>query len=294
MNATDDVTIRKATQLDQSKIMKLVDQLNELEQLDYSLDEDWFSYVISDSNFHIYIVLYNLQIVGLGTMIYDNIENVADINIIIHPYYRNKGIGSLFYQYLLASNPYGAITLQCVVNNRLDHSVNFVLRRGFEPGTSSWKMEMQIDDSTYNEMHKHEEIQIRKAYEDDAHSYVSLINSTFGYSINDESFTTLFNDPSIHVYFICRHNRIIGTISVEFRKNVSIGYIYDIAVSQEFRGRGFGSSAIVYCMEELKKQGIKKAVLLVEGENEAALSLYQRLGFVETEKITIYRNDEYN
>ena len=68
----------------------------------------------------------------------------------------------------------------------------------------------------------------------------------------------------------------------------AIGEIYITAVDQEYAGRGIGKVLTITALNYLKYQGLSDAMLYVDFDNKAALKLYQRLGFKESNKTFIY------
>lgn len=58
-----------------------------------------------------------------------------------------------------------------------------------------------------------------------------------------------------------------------------IGNIVDLAVKENYRGKGIGKSLLKTIISTLKKKGCKKAVIQVELKNKIALFLYHSLGF---------------
>ena len=60
--------------------------------------------------------------------------------------------------------------------------------------------------------------------------------------------------------------------------------IANIAVSPEFRGKGIGSMIMRRVLEEAREQGCRSVILSVRESNKAAISLYERFGFVVLEK----------
>ncbi len=61
-----------------------------------------------------------------------------------------------------------------------------------------------------------------------------------------------------------------------------MGEIHIIGVDPTFAGRGLGPRLVVAGLEHLASRGASEGVLFVEGDNEAARVMYDRLGFVVT------------
>lgn len=57
------------------------------------------------------------------------------------------------------------------------------------------------------------------------------------------------------------------------------GYIYNVAVKKEHRNRKIGNSMLKALLEDAKGRGITSVTLEVRCSNEAAIHLYESLGF---------------
>ncbi len=57
------------------------------------------------------------------------------------------------------------------------------------------------------------------------------------------------------------------------------GWIYHLAVAQEFRGRGVGKMLLDDCVRGLQDAGLKRAIILVEGKNAAGHKFWLREGW---------------
>jgi mycothiol synthase len=58
-----------------------------------------------------------------------------------------------------------------------------------------------------------------------------------------------------------------------------LGEIYVIAVDPDFKGTGLGRAMVVSGLQSLAERGIANAMLYVDAANEAALTMYEHLGF---------------
>jgi mycothiol synthase len=69
----------------------------------------------------------------------------------------------------------------------------------------------------------------------------------------------------------------------------AIGEIYITAVDPEYAGLGIGKALTITALNYLKYQGLTDAMLYVDFDNKAALSLYNSLGFKISSKDILYR-----
>lgn len=59
-------------------------------------------------------------------------------------------------------------------------------------------------------------------------------------------------------------------------------FIYDFEIQEEFRGRGYGAQALGALEAKVRAAGLNKLSLHVFGHNRVARSLYQKMGYEET------------
>lgn len=87
-------------------------------------------------------------------------------------------------------------------------------------------------------------------------------------------------------------NDVIGQLFVNFHSTwrnrflgKRTGYLHSFRVKPAFRSRGIGRSLIATAESMLKQRGYNRSVISVAQSNEAALKLYQDLGY------QVYRKD---
>ena len=57
------------------------------------------------------------------------------------------------------------------------------------------------------------------------------------------------------------------------------GWIYHLAVAPEYRGRGIGRMLLDDCLRGLREAGLKRAIILVAGDNPAGHEFWLRNGW---------------
>lgn len=66
------------------------------------------------------------------------------------------------------------------------------------------------------------------------------------------------------------------------------GEVYVVGVDPAAHGRGLGTALTARGLRHLHERGLRTVDLYVEGDNDAALTVYRRLGFVEHARDTLY------
>ena len=68
-----------------------------------------------------------------------------------------------------------------------------------------------------------------------------------------------------------------------------IGEIYVAAVSPDFRGLDLGRAIVVAGLAYLRRKELREAMLYVDEDNHAAISLYKSIGFTEAGRDVLYQ-----
>jgi len=75
-------------------------------------------------------------------------------------------------------------------------------------------------------------------------------------------------------------NKVVGYV-IGIVKKTGEGHVISLAVHPEFRCRGIGTLLMKQLLERMKRVKASHVKLEVEARNEAALTLYRKLGFRE-------------
>ncbi len=75
---------------------------------------------------------------------------------------------------------------------------------------------------------------------------------------------------------------LVGYLWHAINAKENSSFIYDLYVSDEYRGQGFAKQAISLLEKQLQSIGVNQLKLRVAYHNQRALELYQEVGFVIT------------
>ena len=135
-----------------------------------------------------------------------------------------------------------------------------------------------------------EEVEIRPARTDEIEEMLPLIRAYCEFyetEPNDEGirkmFQTLINEPSQGAVFIARDGgKAVGFATLDWKwsslKGARIGYLEDLFVDPEARGRGTADALIEVCAERCRELGMPALEWLTAPDNQRAQKVYNRTG----------------
>lgn len=89
-------------------------------------------------------------------------------------------------------------------------------------------------------------------------------------------------------YIMNRIERGISSFNLSFVKK---GHVVSIAVLEEHRNKGIGTTLLTTAMERMRNRGCDEVFLEVRVTNYDAIRLYEKLGFVKVRTIQYYYSD---
>ncbi|MFK4145725.1 mycothiol synthase [Streptomyces sp. NPDC004065] len=97
-------------------------------------------------------------------------------------------------------------------------------------------------------------------------------------------------DP--HGFFLAeRDGRLIGFHWTKVHREERLGEVYVLGVRPGAQGGGLGRALTLIGLRHLAGQGLPTAMLYVDADNKAAVSVYERLGFTTYETDLMYRTE---
>ncbi|MEU0680904.1 MULTISPECIES: mycothiol synthase [Streptomyces] len=88
-----------------------------------------------------------------------------------------------------------------------------------------------------------------------------------------------------------RDGRLVGFHWTKVHAEEGLGEVYVLGVAPDAQGGGLGKSLTTIGLRHLANQGLPTAMLYVDADNKAAVSVYERLGFVTHETDLMYRTE---
>ena len=84
-----------------------------------------------------------------------------------------------------------------------------------------------------------------------------------------------------YLYTLYDSDETVGMmwLRAEFDRPIKSGFIFDVEIKEEFRGKGYGKQAMLLIEEKARELGIKRMGLHVFVYNDVAKNLYERIGY---------------
>ena len=97
----------------------------------------------------------------------------------------------------------------------------------------------------------------------------------------------ILSDDSVGRIHVARDaGKVVGMASLIYGISTAEGGLAasfeDFVVLPGYRGKGIGAALLQHVIEEAKKQGVLRLILLTDKQNKRAQALYRKLGFAES------------
>ncbi|MFK8242560.1 MULTISPECIES: GNAT family N-acetyltransferase [unclassified Facklamia] len=222
------------------------------------------------------------QLIGFA-VIYAEDDEVAEISLLVHPNYRQRGVATQLIQ-----------SVKVVCSQYQLTKIIFNTEKRFMQNNSEWAKKYYIDAGSVNEYLMEWQRQDMYSAEQGSRVDVSVATLTDCDSIakglaqafeSTEEIERRYALESIRdadtIQYVVKdlQQQIVGVCSVDCRIE-NLYYLFALCIFPKFQRKGYGREAVKQIIALLQEQDSKaKIKLAVEVDNEAAIHLYQQCGF---------------
>lgn len=280
---------REITEL--QEICSLKDKVNLKLELDYKLNIDGkLGIGLKSINEFLYYVDETL-IAYLGISNFG--ANIGEINGMTHPDWRRKGIFKKLLKIAIDEcNNRNFNKILLLTDGKSNSGTEFIKAAGGNYDFSEFRMKLFSKASLESKNF----ISLRKARKLDEKE-IGRQNTIYFNDVDDnesvkkvdleENESYLEETLNEGTYIIEFKGDTIGKINVEYSDNVA--FIFGFGILPNFRGKGYGKSALKEVLCLINEKNIYEIELDVECKNNTALNLYKSCGFEEVSVMNYYK-----
>lgn len=233
----------------------------------------------------------NGKMVGL-TMLYadEKPTDEVEVHVEVCPRYRRQGIArEMIKRAEKIMNKYGYFDY-CFVSEKpfIDNNPDFLKNTNLKIDDHDYHMETTNPKSIDKEDMLNQVLAVREMTKSDIKTVVDLYSEAFAESIESSTkyVTEGFKDKEKINFVLTDHSKIVGYCAID---PGSSDYFFGLFVAKDFCGHGYATFFIKKMMAIRQEKGMKKFVLDVEPNNQAAIHAYQNAGF-QIKSETFYLN----
>ncbi|MEK4228159.1 GNAT family N-acetyltransferase [Solibacillus sp. FSL H8-0538] len=224
------------------------------------------------------------QLVGAASAVDIMGLNTYEWSILVAPMYRQLGIGDVLLNVLREGMEVrGAEGELALAVEGKTYAREFLERRGYMYSFSEATLEAKAEVMT-----PRMDLEIRPFQSKDTEELVDIFSEAFG-DMRDESLDLItYNTTTagLILWVAELDGKVVG--SVTSRKEGEVQWVTALAVHPKFEGRGIGSGLLMWIKDVALRGGEKTILLDVEVENDRALAVYEKAGFMKSSQIDYF------
>jgi mycothiol synthase len=206
--------------------------------------------------------------------------------LVVHPGYRRRGVGSALVRALLERvGPGGQLRLWA----HGEHPAAALMARehGFTEARVLWQMGRTLEDPV-DEPSWPDGVTLRAFVPGrDEEAFVEVNNRAFAWHPEQGGWTVEqvlqreaqpWFDPAGFLLAVDDEDRLLGFHWTKIHPN-RLGEVYVLGVDPAQQGRGLGRALTLAGLRHLRERGMRSVMLYVEGDNAPAIRTYEKLGF---------------
>lgn len=236
-----------------------------------------------------FVLMYNddkNELVGVASAVDMIGLHTYEWSLLIDPMYRQIGLGEALYNVLKkALEMRGSVGDLGVMMAGGNYGAQFLRKMNYAYSFSEAMLEAPaaISEEAFP-------FEMREYREEDAEALCEIFASGFGDTVEESMQLIMYNHstPGIFLWVAERDGHIIGTVST--RQEGDGHWVTALAVHPIAQGQGIGSEIIRWVKNYVAKCGEKTVMLDVEIDNEKAIAIYEKNGFMVSSEIHYFVN----
>ncbi|MFG1908440.1 GNAT family N-acetyltransferase [Kribbella sp. NPDC048928] len=214
----------------------------------------------------------------------------------VHPSYAGRGLGTELVGWVEdRSREHHSERVAQTVDDADEAGTTLLRSRGYEVLATNWLLERPVDGDAPV---LPQGVTLRPFAEDDAQAVYKVVQDAFddwqprrhpyeewaGTSIERSSFNAALSPVAV------AGDEVVGAVISLDLPDSPDGYVDQLAVRSDFRGRGLARALLTYAALEMGRQG-RQTLTLWTHSGTGALAMYERLGMKVRRSSTVYRTE---
>ncbi|UKA48775.1 mycothiol synthase [Arthrobacter sp. FW305-123] len=222
------------------------------------------------------------------------------LELAVHPAYRNQGVAGRLLDALQGKR--GLNGLSAWSHGNHEAAAELATRFGYGPVRELWKMRLMSSTAELPDAGLPDGVSLRAFVPgQDEQAWLSANRAAFSHHPEQGSMTLAdlearkaedWFDPKGFLLAVGAEGELLGfhwtKVHPQQGPHPAIGEVYVVGVTPEAQGLGLGKALTVAGIKHLQGQGLHAVMLYVDADNEAAVALYQKLGFVRWDTDVMY------
>ena len=218
----------------------------------------------------------------------------------VHPTYRNQGVAGRLLEALEGKRGFDGLSAWSHGNH--EAAAELATRFGYGPVRELWKMRLMTSTSALPDVGLPDGVSLRAFVPgQDEDAWLAANGAAFSHHPEQGSMTRAdlearkaedWFDPAGFLLAVNDAGELLGfhwtKVHPRQGPHPAIGEVYVVGVTPEAQGLGLGKALTVAGIRHLQDKDLHAVMLYVDADNQAAVSLYQKLGFIRWDTDVMY------
>ncbi|MEJ1113029.1 mycothiol synthase [Paenarthrobacter sp. CCNWLY172] len=222
------------------------------------------------------------------------------LELAVHPSYRNQGVAGRLLGALQDKRSLDGLSAWSHGNH--EAAAELATRFGYGPVRELWKMRLMSSASALPDAGLPDGVSLRAFVPgQDEQAWLAANRAAFSHHPEQGSMTLAdlearkaedWFDPAGFLLAVNTDGELLGfhwtKVHPRQGPHPAIGEVYVVGVTPAAQGLGLGKALTVAGIKHLQEKGLHAVMLYVDADNQAAVALYQKLGFVRWDTDVMY------